>query len=773
MPTARDGYREYYAEKLWDWVPAIHREMDAQQGGDALRALLHAIASQAAVQKRSQDRLWDDMFIELADDWALPYIAQLVATRLVSALSPRARRADVAKTIYYRRRKGTPAVLEQLVADMSGWTGHLVEEFRRLGRLRHGLDGVARLGRLSATPEGGLADLRQVRAARLAGDAFDEFHYTPEMRRPALPAGRLGLRGIHVLGFHLWRMQSVAFDGVQPARVIDAAGTRDGYTCDPSGRDVPLFSAPDASGNAGVSPMFGAPRDWSAWRSADEWALPRVIDCRLLNEAIYEVNEAALAWVLSAGVITPAQRAPAAAELAKLLGQRFANSAEMARTLAGRPSGMGAVLGAAAVLDGLRPLMLRADCGSAALLADASGQTAQGRAPAASLRVLAGTPVPRERSRGAQLSSWTATLPAAPAGVDWLLDPALGRFVYDSGAADANQLRLRYRTGQLAPIGAGAWARTVDATPATVHWAQRSTAGGVPASGILEIDDNTRFEAPPNQAGVSQLSVRAAAGTRPYLRLNADWVLQAAGAQRTLLLDGLWLGAAIGATARLVIAGDWARVQLRYCTLDPGGSNAVGATLPPVKLIITGTVDELVVDSSIVAGIQLEGAAASVDTLQMRDCIVDARAGGPIDLPNTAVTLSRCTLLGIDVSTLCLHAERLWASDTLIAGIADISNVQQGCFRFSARAPGSRLPHPYESQLIDDVLRLFATRRFGDPAYASLSPRAPASLFTGSEQGSEIGAFCASLFPIKLDSLRAKVEEYMPFARLPAYLLEN
>ena len=104
MAIARDRYREYYTERLWDWVPAIHRELDALEAGDSLRALLSAVASQAAVARRSQDRLWDDMYVELADDWAIPYIAELVATRLVSALNPRARRADVAKTIYYRRR---------------------------------------------------------------------------------------------------------------------------------------------------------------------------------------------------------------------------------------------------------------------------------------------------------------------------------------------------------------------------------------------------------------------------------------------------------------------------------------------------------------------------------------------------------------------------------------------------------------------------------------------------------------------------------------------
>ena len=92
MGTARDDYREYFTERLWEWVPAALREADADAGGDTLRALVRAYASQAAVLKRSQDRLWDDSFIELADDWAVPYIGQLLATRLVSALNPRARR---------------------------------------------------------------------------------------------------------------------------------------------------------------------------------------------------------------------------------------------------------------------------------------------------------------------------------------------------------------------------------------------------------------------------------------------------------------------------------------------------------------------------------------------------------------------------------------------------------------------------------------------------------------------------------------------------------
>jgi len=753
MSTARDHYREYFAERLWDWVPPIYRELDGLQGGDSLRALLRAMGSQAAVQKRSQDRLWDDMFVELADDWAVPYIAQLVATRLVSALNPRARRADVAKTIYYRRRKGTLAVLEQLVADMSGWDGKVVEEFRRLARMRHGLDGAARLGRVTLTPEGGLADLRSVRGARLAGDPFDEFHYTPEMRRPT---GRLGLRAIHTLGFHLYRLQSVEFNGVLPRRVNNLAGTRDGFTFDPSGRDVPLFAANTPA------------RDWSAWRTADEWALPRAIDCRLLNEAILAIGDEEVAWILNgAPIASLADRLNAAADLRKLIGQRFPHRDALVRVLKGLPQS--AILTSPGVLAGLLTRALIDECGSAALLPDATGQAAFGP-PAMQVGFLGALPVPRDATRGADLETWP--MPVLP-NVDLLIDPARGRFLLDTGANDPNDLRVRYRTGMAGPIGAGAFSREIDPTPPTLHWAQRSSVAGTPANGIAEVDDSSTFAAPPNQTAVVKTTVRAAEGQRPYLLLNANWVLGATGSNRELLLDGLWIGAQPASSVR--IDGDYHRVTLRFCTLDPGGLDAMGNVLPPCDLLITGTIDELVIERCVLPSIRLQGANANIDTIAISDSIVDASQAGSVGIivPRANVSMARCTLIGSSINALVIHVEELDATDTLIAGRADVTNQQSGCFRFSARGPFSRVPHPFESIVIDDLERLFASRRFGDPEYATLSPRAPDKLLSGSEEGSEIGAFCAEIGPIKFQSLRTKVEEFMPFGRLPAYILEN
>jgi hypothetical protein len=189
--------------------------------------------------------------------------------------------------------------------------------------------------------------------------------------------------------------------------------------------------------------------------------------------------------------------------------------------------------------------------------------------------------------------------------------------------------------------------------------------------------------------------------------------------------------------------------------------------------VITGSIDELVIERCILASIRLQGAAAGVDHISLSDCIVDATRTAGIVAPRARLTLNRCTVIAAAITTLCVDVEKLNASDTLVAGRVDVTDLQNGCFRFSARGPLSRVPQPYESHVIDELARLFNSRRFGDPAYATLQPHAPAALHAGSEEGSEIGAYCSEIGPIKLASLRSKVEEFMPFGRLPAFLLEN
>ncbi len=59
-------------------------------------------------------------------------VPDLTGPTLLSPVAVRVR-ADVAKTIYYRRRKGTLPMVEELARDVTGWPAHAVEFFQLLG----------------------------------------------------------------------------------------------------------------------------------------------------------------------------------------------------------------------------------------------------------------------------------------------------------------------------------------------------------------------------------------------------------------------------------------------------------------------------------------------------------------------------------------------------------------------------------------------------------------------------------------------------------------
>ena len=278
MAEVNDGYDTYYAERLWQLLPAVYRTADTDSfvAPGPLRELLNRIGAQVAVVRRSIDRLWADQSIETCDDWVIPYIGDLLGTNLVTHLDARAQRLDVAKTIHYRRRKGTLEVLEELALDVTGWTAVICEAFRRLARTRHGLDPVigpasfpqaspaevARLlqaegltGLLTGGPAGGFADLRSSHGATLAGTAFDESFHTADVRAGR---GALGHYGIPKLLVFLWRLRSFPVVAGTPVAVAGHAGQ---YVFDPTGRQIPLFlpPAPDLGDLPGSQPM---PREW-------------------------------------------------------------------------------------------------------------------------------------------------------------------------------------------------------------------------------------------------------------------------------------------------------------------------------------------------------------------------------------------------------------------------------------------------------------------------------------------------------------------------------
>lgn len=209
---------------VYELLPAIYRIRDAERGLP-LRALLEVTEAELAQLRGDVDGLYDDWFVETCAQWVLPYIGDLLG---VQGLRPvpgaSGLRALVANTIRYRRRKGTPGVIEQVARDVTGWPARVVEYYRLLGTTQH-LDHV----RLGAA---GTADLRDADGLALTGTAFDETARTGEVRHIDVGRGRYNLPDV---GVHLWRLAAY------PVAGGDARNTGPGWTFDPAGRDLRLF----------------------------------------------------------------------------------------------------------------------------------------------------------------------------------------------------------------------------------------------------------------------------------------------------------------------------------------------------------------------------------------------------------------------------------------------------------------------------------------------------------------------------------------------------
>ncbi len=293
MPADADRYERYYADKLWGLLPAIYRSLDSESfdRNGPLREIVNRIAAQAAILRRGIDRLWEDQSIETCDDWVIPYIADTLATNLVASLDARGQRLDTAKTIYYRRRKGTVGILEEIASDITGWDAKVVEFFRRMGRTRHGLDpeiGMPQgrqfpdplqqaeglVGAMTRTGIGGWADLRNAYGASKARSAFDEFFHFADFRRGE---GMIGWHNIPRLGVFLWRLESFGVDQTTPVAVKNCPRH---FTFDPTGRQIPLYGAASRTKQA----SFG-----DNWVSPQEFQLPAAISRFLIDAHIAEL----------------------------------------------------------------------------------------------------------------------------------------------------------------------------------------------------------------------------------------------------------------------------------------------------------------------------------------------------------------------------------------------------------------------------------------------------------------------------------------------------
>lgn len=749
----KDGFETYFREKIWEMIPAYYRHEDGiADNPGVLRGIVNIIARQAAVLRRSHDQLWQDQFIDQCRDWAVPYIGDLLATRLLSALNSRGRRVDVAKTIYYRRRKGTLGVLEELIGDITGWEGKVVESFRRLARARYGLDpspqainSLDQVGRVTDTAPGGVADLRQPWGAERVQTPFDEYYHTPDFRRHR---GWEGRYNIPKLALHLYRVKANRVDSATPFQLDDLR-----YSFDPSGRDIHLFSPRERDDN------------WHNWTSIAAWQLPAPVICRLLNHSEFRITGSVLTDLRNNfGASTTAID-----KLRQLSGERIRGESRLKAliSLMNEPS-----LLIPAVVQHLANATLVADCGRRALV------------PKAIAVYDAGVSLTPAQVAGADLVAW----PVADPGKRALIDPERGRL--QLFGSDPQPLTVDYHYGFPGNIGAGTYSRGAVETyeaDSEINGGGAVTASALHNNGTTQINDNRSYGPLSDKLNISSLALQAANGTRPYIRMETNWVLRCNNGSEDaeLRLDGLWLGSSASDNEVIIRGdGDYERITIRNCTFDPGGCrNIAGDLIWPVRLVIENSVETLRIENSIVSQICLRGDGL-VENLEIVDSIVDVSSHADIwadaepqhrialDLPSTEVKLERVTVFG------AVNVNRLWATETIITEAVDVTDTQTGCFRFSSAPQGGRLPRPYESYLVDtsvfnETSGLFTSRIFGHYGYAQLSEAAPGAIAAGAENGSEMGAFSSELGLIKQRNLATKINEYIPFGLIPMFIYET
>lgn len=240
-------------DRLYSLLPAIYRQTDAEQGYK-LRALLRVITEQADIVEDDISQLYKNWFIETCDDWAVPYIGDLIGYLPLNdtgkpgdAASQRDKersrilipRRDVANTIRYRRRKGTLALLELLANDIAGWPARAVEFYRLLGWTQH-------LNHLHLD-RGRTVDIRHMQALDCINGPFDCLAHTVDIHR-ITSEWAPGRYNIPSVGVFAWRLKPYSVTKtpaycLESAHDLESAGPHC-YTFSVLGNDTPLYCSP-------------------------------------------------------------------------------------------------------------------------------------------------------------------------------------------------------------------------------------------------------------------------------------------------------------------------------------------------------------------------------------------------------------------------------------------------------------------------------------------------------------------------------------------------
>ena len=741
------------AERVLRLLPAHVRRRDTA-AGSLLAALADAVGSELEVLERDLATLYDSWFVETCPEWVLPYLADLVGVTDLPPALPGvvSRRAFVANTVAYRRRKGTPAVLEQVARDVTGWPAKVVEEFRLLATTSHvdhvrtdrpaaasvrtgtagGADGTA-AGRLDLLPTG------------VAQAALHALAHTADVRHIASGRGRYGIPNVAV---HVFPLQ-VQLLGRTPARAPDGAPAAGApWSVDPFGWATPLFTAPR--------------RENGIEHLATEADLPVPLRPRRLLALLQDARAAAAAGLpvdldaLPVGIwVGGVPLEPQWIRVARLENlERVPDPDHPDDRAATTP------------LDGPQVIV---DPVTGRLYPFSGGDPAT----PASVEVRFGYAGVADVGAGAH--DRTASHEVALIGDPWTGDPRTGppvvrdQVAVRAGGGDVENPALPGIVEGLAALAASAVAvggTFVVAVGDSARYAVPAGAPGAtvtvpPATRLVVVGAAWRRRVTgPGEVEPPVVGRYEPQGLRP--RLGGTLTVTGAGAGSSVVLDGLVV------EGDVVVAGTLGSLTLSSCTVggrirvtDADGI-VVRALLSRCSGVTTGAdvIATLVLqDSMLDAGVPEEPA----------DADADGRDGPPAapPPPQPAIEGSRLALV-VHGSTVVgtVTTRTLDGSNAVLDGRVVVDDRQAGCLRYSYVARGSRVPRRFRCSPLPTaqpwVRPVYADSRRGSPTYLALAPGCPAEIAEGGEDGAEMGVHHHLGRPVRVRAAARLLDPFLP-----------
>lgn len=782
---------------LYERLPEIYRVRDAeQQPPQQLEHYLSTVERAFGAIHENIRALYDDLFIETCDDWAIPYIGDLLG---VSHLSGEAwtRRADVADTIALRRRKGTLAAIERLTYDLTRWGVHCVELRDRLVWTQHlnhqrpdmgGDPPYARPPAGRFTPvRGGTLTVRDPAMLSLLGSPFDPFAHTADLKPPMRGHLRYNLPNLAIF---LWRLAAYRVERVRPV-VLDIPPPVDGVhmvrvEAHPLGRPVRLFN----------TYQFAIDRDRSDAERDPFDAKPELL------------------------VVTELDRTPGPIPRARLMSHSPLedSTAGPGDDPAGHPAGRPEAYLAVDVYDPAdgEPLDI-ADVGLQLHLPapEFTGEEWPSADGPESWRI-----------RGADLRAWHECVWPAVEDRDIVVDPETGRVligVADAGEAAAlkDALRVTYSYGAVGPVGAHPISR--DAAPDAIGGeavVEKEVGSGPGQLGLEQALDDIHLETAPvvieiTDSEVYDLDIEAVSGRIGEdggfnLRLRKSLIIRAAGGERPIVrlarplrfraldpadagsvfirLEGLHVTRDDPETAAwpLIARAAVDRLEVLGCTLDPGGWRDHDGDRSPMGTALELRVPygfggaeadafeetpDIVIQRSVTGRLHIDRGY----TLRLTDSIVDAGRGVGDD-PDEAFAVSNATdplngwgpptrVHGITVFGR-MRVETIDGRGGIWVHALEVLNNQRGCIRYSYfSGVGDRLPQ--NIGCVTGVELRFVSEVFGEPAYGQLAHTTDARVREHGPGENAMGAFGFLQEAHKWRNIQIRFREFMPVGVRP------